>query len=77
MSTLVPVTNQESRHLLQVRVKGESAESSFKNYKIWYRNGQDIYNIQLLNPKTKTLNGVTLYKMTRIFDVFSGWMPKK
>jgi lipopolysaccharide export system permease protein len=59
---LVPLTNQKSRYLLDIKVYRESPTSSFKNYKIWYHSGHRVYNIQLLDPEKKILKGFTLYQ---------------
>ncbi|NWF91333.1 MAG: LPS export ABC transporter permease LptG [Syntrophaceae bacterium] len=64
---LVPLTNQRVRHLLSVEVRKEKTSSFFKNYKIWYRSDQRIYNIQLLDPDKKSLNGLTLYQFDSQF----------
>lgn len=59
---LVPLANQKTRYLLSVQVRKQEPTSFFKNYKIWYRSDQQIFNIQLLDPKEKVLKGITLYK---------------
>ncbi len=59
---LVPLTNHKTRYLLSVQLRKEPPASFFKNYKIWYRSDQHIFNIQLLDPKKKALEGVTLYE---------------
>jgi lipopolysaccharide export system permease protein len=59
---LVPLANQKNRNLVSVRLKKEPP-SFFKNYKIWFRSGHQIFNIQLLDPKQKALKGFTLYKL--------------
>jgi lipopolysaccharide export system permease protein len=59
---LVPLTNQSTQYLLDVKVRKEKASGFFKNYKIWYRSDHRIFNIQLLNPREKVLKGVTLYQ---------------
>ncbi len=59
---LVPVTNQRTKYLLDVKVRKEQPSSSFKNYKLWYHSGERIYNVQLLDPKTKVLKGFTLFQ---------------
>ena len=59
---LVPYTNQKTQYLLDVKVRKEQPSSFFKNYKIWYRSGHYIYNIQLLDPGKKILKGLTLYQ---------------
>jgi lipopolysaccharide export system permease protein len=59
---LVPFTNQKTQYLLDVKVRKEQPSSFFKNYKIWYRSDHRIFNIQLLDPKKKILEGLTLYQ---------------
>ena len=59
---LVPLTNQRTNYLLDVKVRKEQPSSSFKNFKIWYHSEQRIYNIQLLDPETKVLKGFTLFQ---------------
>jgi lipopolysaccharide export system permease protein len=64
---LVPYTNQRVRNLMTREVRKENPSSSFKNYKIWYRSNQRIYNIQLLDSKEKVLKGVTVYQFDHQF----------
>lgn len=64
---LVPLANQKTRYLVSVRVRKQEPASFFKNYKIWYRSDQRIFNIQLLDPKEKVLKGVTLYQFDEQF----------
>ncbi len=59
---LVPFTNQETRYLLDVKVRKESPTSFFRNFKIWYRSDHRILNIQLIDPNKKALKGFTLYE---------------
>ncbi len=59
---LVPFTNQETRYLLDVKVRKEPPASYFRNFKIWYRSDHRILNIQLLDPEEKVLKGFTLYE---------------
>ena len=64
---LVPITNQRTKYLLDVRVRKEQPSSFFRNYKIWYHSGQRIFNIQLLDPEKKLLKGFTLYQFGQDF----------
>jgi lipopolysaccharide export system permease protein len=59
---LVPYTNQKTQYLLDVKVRKEAPSGFFKNYKIWYRSDHHIFNIQLVDPQKKVLEGVTLYQ---------------
>ncbi|MGD0916619.1 MAG: LPS export ABC transporter permease LptG [Thermodesulfobacteriota bacterium] len=65
---LVPLTNQKVRYLLDVQVRKEEPSSFFKNYKIWYRSDHHIFNIQLLDPAKKVLEGFTLYEFDDHFQ---------
>jgi lipopolysaccharide export system permease protein len=64
---LVPFSNQRVRYLLSVEVRKEKPSSFFKNYKIWYRGDHHIFNIQLLDPQKKVLEGFTLYQLDDSF----------
>ncbi len=60
---LVPFTYQKSRYVWDVKIKKEKPTSFFKNFKIWYRSDNRIFNIQLLDPQNTTLQGFTLYQL--------------
>ena len=60
---LVPYTYQKSRYVWDVKIKNEKPTSFFKNFKIWYRSDNRIFNIQLLDPQNTTLQGFTLYQL--------------
>ena len=64
---LVPFSNQATRSLLDVKVRKERPLSFFKNYKIWYRNENRIFNVQLVDPEKRILNGFTLYQFDSNF----------
>ena len=64
---LVPHANQKVKYLTSIEVRKEKPSSSFKNYKIWYRSDQRIFNIQLLDAERKILKGVTLYQFNDRF----------
>jgi lipopolysaccharide export system permease protein len=64
---IVPLTNQRVRYLVSVKVRKEQPSSFFKNYKIWYRSDHHIFNIQLLDPRKKVLEGFTLYQLDDSF----------
>ena len=64
---LVPFTNQRTEYLLSVEVRKEGPSNFFKNYKIWYHGDHRIFNIQLLDPKKKFLEGLTIYQFDSQF----------
>jgi lipopolysaccharide export system permease protein len=59
---LIPITYKKTRYLLDVQVRKEKSEGSFKNFKIWYRSDHRIFNIRLVDPQKKILSGFTLYQ---------------
>ncbi len=65
---LVPYTNQSTQYLLDVKVRKEQPSGFFKNYKIWYRSDQHVFNIQLVDPQKKVLEGFTLYQFDNHFE---------
>lgn len=58
---IVPHTNREVFFIEKVLIRKEAQKSFFKQNKIWYRSDNAIYNIQLFDPDTNRLKGVTLY----------------
>lgn len=58
---IVPHTNREAMFIEKVAIKKKSRKSFFRQNKIWYRGDNAIYNIQLFEPDTNTLKGVTIY----------------
>jgi lipopolysaccharide export system permease protein len=64
---LVPYTNQRTQYLLEVKVRKEKPSAFFRNSKIWYRNDQRIFNIQLVDPQKRVLKGFTLYQFDNHF----------
>ena len=58
---IVPYTNREVFFVEKVLIKKQEKKSFFKQNKIWYRSDNAIYNIQLFDPDTNKLKGVTVY----------------
>jgi len=66
---LLPYTNQKSQYILDIKVRKEQPYGFFKNYKIWYRSENRIYNIQLIDIEGKILKGVALYEINHRFKL--------
>jgi lipopolysaccharide export system permease protein len=64
---LVPLANQKSIYLMDVKVRKEKYAGFFKNFKIWYRSDNRIFNIQLLDDTKKVLKGLTVYELDDAF----------
>lgn len=59
---LVPLANQRTQYLLDIKVRKQEHTGFFKNYKIWYHGERGIFNIRLLDSKEKVLKGFTFYQ---------------
>jgi lipopolysaccharide export system permease protein len=60
---VVPAATRESQTILEVRIRNRPLRSIFRQNRIWYYGEQNtIFNIQLLDPVARTLEGVTLYR---------------
>lgn len=66
---LLPYTNQETHYILEVKVRKEQPSGFFKNFKIWYRSENRIFNIQLIDTERNVLKGVTLYEVDNQFSL--------
>ncbi len=58
---IIPTTNRQVFFIEKVLIKKQAQKSFFKQNKIWYRSDNAIYNIQLFDPDTNRLKGVTVY----------------
>jgi lipopolysaccharide export system permease protein len=61
---LVPLTSIRANYIWNVQVMNRPSPTSFAEEKVWYKSGQVIYNIRVLNAKRGLLEGVTIH----IFD---------
>lgn len=60
---VVPHTTRRKDFVKNVLIKGRPARSLFRQNRIWYYGENNtIFNIQLLDPAEKTLEGVTIYR---------------
>jgi lipopolysaccharide export system permease protein len=67
--TVVPYSARKANYIWSVKIKQEKERAFFKLNKIWYRGEDIIYNIRLLEPKTDTLRGVTIYRFDEAFNL--------
>lgn len=60
---IVPHTTRKKEEVKNEKIRGRPGRGVFRQNRIWFY-GEDntIYNIQLLDPVEKTLEGVTLYR---------------
>jgi lipopolysaccharide export system permease protein len=60
---LVPATAKQLQYVLDTKIKNRPARSIFRQNRIWfYGERQTIFNIQLLDPVERSLEGITLYR---------------
>lgn len=66
---LVPLSSTRANYIWHVKVRKRPEPSSFSQEKIWYKSGQVLYNIRVLQPKRGLLEGVTIYIFDRSFHL--------
>lgn len=59
---IVPFTAHRSEDILRTDIYKKPRKIFIRNYKIWYRSHNAIYNFQVFEPQTNTLEGVTLFQ---------------
>ncbi len=63
---VVPIANMRENYVWRVRIKKVGLRTHAQRDKIWYRSGDNtIWQITHYNPNTKTMRGVTLYRIDR------------
>jgi lipopolysaccharide export system permease protein len=66
---VVPLTSSRANQIWNVQVRNRPIPSSFFQEKIWYKSDKALYNIRVLHPKRKVLEGVTIHMFDRSFRV--------
>jgi lipopolysaccharide export system permease protein len=60
---IVPESARQLQYVLDTKIKNRPARSIFRQNRIWfYGERNTIFNIQLLDPLVKSIEGVTLYR---------------
>jgi lipopolysaccharide export system permease protein len=60
---LVPAATRQSQYVLDTYIKNRPVRSIFRQNRIWfYGERNTIFNVQLLDPVERSLEGVTLYR---------------
>lgn len=60
---VVPLTSRQGQYVLDIKIKNRPMRSIFRQNRIWlYGEGNTIFNVQLLDPVERSLEGVTLYR---------------
>src|SRR5574340_1133098 len=58
---VTPYTNEKAKMINLVEIQKQEAAGAFKQNQIWYRGKEGIYNFKVFDPRTNTLQGITLY----------------
>ena len=66
---ILPYTNQKARYIENVELEKKNPLGSFKQNRIWYRSKNAAYNIDLFDPFTNTLKGITIYYLDKDFHL--------
>lgn len=67
---LVPLNQKKINHIKRVELKGEQ-ETNFRRDRIWFREGNAIFNIRLSLPEQGLLKGVTIFEFDDRFRLIS------
>ena len=73
---LLPLHVQKSNQILRRDVQGKE-DLNLKLTGVWFREGNSIVNILTAEPKNKTLIGVSVYQVTKDFNLVSSLETKK
>ena len=65
---IMPYCNSRASRIWNVEVK-KRPMGVLKHQKIWYRGYHSIYNVQVLDPKKKALQGVTIHRFDKDFNL--------
>jgi len=60
---VVPAATRQQLYVLDVHIKNRPSRSIFRQNRIWYYGERNtVFNIELLDPVARSLEGVTLYR---------------
>jgi len=63
---IVPAANRQQRYVLDVHIKNRPSRSIFRQNRIWfYGERNTVFNVQLLDPVERSMEGVTLFRFDR------------
>jgi len=64
---IMPQTNRQVEYIEDIRIKKKEEQTLSKQNRFWFRSGDTICNIDLIEHKTKTLRGITIFYFDRDF----------
>ena len=66
---IVPFSNRQSDSILLTEILKKPRKTFIRNYKVWYRSRNAIYNFQVFNPQQDLLEGITLFEFDDDFKL--------
>ncbi len=66
---IVPLSKRQADNILLTQIRKKTRKTFIRNYKVWYRSRNAIYNFQVFNPKNDTLEGITLFEFDDDFKL--------
>ena len=66
---IVPFSKRQSDSILLTEIRKKPRKTFIRNYKIWYRSRNAIYNFQVFNPQKDLLEGITLFEFDDDFKL--------
>jgi lipopolysaccharide export system permease protein len=66
---IVPFSTRHSDDILLVEIRNKPRKTFIRNYKVWYRSRNAIYNFHVFNPETDMLEGITILEFDDEFKL--------
>jgi lipopolysaccharide export system permease protein len=66
---ITPYANEKADYIKRVEIEKQKPLGSFKQNQIWYRGAIGIYNFQMFDPATNSLNGITINYVDKNFSL--------
>jgi lipopolysaccharide export system permease protein len=66
---IVPFSKRQADDILSTEIRKKPRKTFIRNYKVWYRSRNAIYNFQVFNPENDTLEGITLFEFDDSFKL--------
>ncbi|MFB0506895.1 MAG: LPS export ABC transporter permease LptG [Thermodesulfobacteriota bacterium] len=66
---IVPFSKRQADNILLTEIRKKTRKTFIRDYKVWYRSRNTIYNFQVFNPENDTLQGITLFEFDDNFKL--------
>jgi lipopolysaccharide export system permease protein len=75
--SIIPYATQKSEYIENVCIKNKKPTGFFKQNQIWYKSQNAIYSIQMFDSKKNTLEGITINRFDKNFNLIQRIDAKK